>query len=74
VKIHAVFHVSLLEPYKSPADPQRRVEPPQADEIDGDVNWVVRVVTDSRVNRQNKIVGYLVLWEGYEQEDATWKS
>jgi hypothetical protein len=73
MRIHPVFHVSLLEPYKSPADPQRRVEPPEVEEIDGEVNWVVREVADSRVNRQKKIVEYLVLWEGYEQEDATWE-
>jgi hypothetical protein len=73
MRIHRVFYVSLLEPYKSPADPQRRVEPQEVEEIDGEVNWVVREVADSRENRQKKIVLYLVLWEGYEQEDATWE-
>jgi hypothetical protein len=61
MRIHAVFHVMLLDPYKSPADPQRKVEPPEVEDIDGEINWVVREVADPRVNRQNKIVEYLVL-------------
>jgi hypothetical protein len=43
----------------------------EVEEIDGKVNWVVREVADSRLNRKKKIVEYLVFWEGYEQEDAT---
>jgi hypothetical protein len=68
-----VFHVSLLDPYKSPAGPQWRVEPAEVEEMDGEVNWVVREVADSRVNRQKKIFEYLVFWEEYELEDATWE-
>jgi hypothetical protein len=37
------------------------VEPPEVDEIDGEENWDVREVADSRVNPQKKIVEYLVL-------------
>ena len=73
MKIHPVFHINLLEPYRIPADSQRRIEPPEVEEIDGEENHVVREVADSRVNRSKKKVEYLVLWEGYEQEDATWE-
>jgi hypothetical protein len=61
MRIHPVFHVSFLELYKSPSDPKQGVEPPQVEEIDGEVNRVVREVADSRVNCQKKIVQYLVL-------------
>jgi RNase H-like domain found in reverse transcriptase/Reverse transcriptase (RNA-dependent DNA polymerase)/Integrase zinc binding domain/Chromo (CHRromatin Organisation MOdifier) domain/Integrase core domain len=73
MRIHPVFHVALLEPYKPPADVQRRVNPPEVEEIDGEVNWVLREIANSKVNRQKKRVEYLVLWEGFEQEDATWE-
>ncbi len=73
MKIHPVFHINLLEPYRIPADSQRRIEPPEVEEIEGEENHVVREVADSRVNRSKKKVEYLVLWEGYEQEDATWE-
>jgi hypothetical protein len=62
-----------LEPYKSPAYPHQRVEPLEVEEVDREVNWVVRDVADSTVNCHKKIVEYLVLWEGYEQGDATWE-
>jgi hypothetical protein len=72
-RIYLVFHVSLLERYWSPSDLLRRVEPPEVEDIDGEVNWVVREVADSRVMCQKKIVEYVVLWEGYQQEDASWE-
>ncbi|KAH0607133.1 uncharacterized protein H6S33_003121 [Morchella sextelata] len=71
--IHPVFHVSLLEPYRAPVDPERRVPLPEPEEIEGEQNWVVREVADSRVNKKRRLVEYLVLWEGYENEDATWE-
>jgi hypothetical protein len=40
--IHPVFHVSLLEPYRASIDPERRVPPPELEEIEGEQNWVVR--------------------------------
>src|SRR5260221_987122 len=73
MKIDPVFHINLLEPYRIPADSQRRIEPPEVEEIEGEENHVVREVADSRVNGSKKKVEYLVLWEGYEQEDATWE-
>ncbi|KAH0612478.1 uncharacterized protein H6S33_008858, partial [Morchella sextelata] len=73
MRIHPVFHVSLLEPYRAPVDPERRVPPPEPEEIEGEQNWVVREVADSRVKKKGRRVEYLVLWEGYENEDATWE-
>jgi hypothetical protein len=49
------------------------VDPPETEEIDGELNWVVREVVDSRVDRKEKKVKYMVLWEGNEQEDSTWE-
>jgi hypothetical protein len=34
---------------------------------------MVREVGDFRVDRKAKKVKHLVVWEGYEQEDATWE-
>jgi len=61
MRIHPVFHIALLEPYIVPADPRRRVDPPEIEEIDGEENHVLREVVDSRVNRKKKVVEYLVL-------------
>jgi len=54
MRIHPVFHVALLEPYRAPADSERRVEPPETEEIDGEENWVVTEVVDSRVDWMEK--------------------
>jgi hypothetical protein len=61
MKIHPVFDVSFLEPYRIPADPKRRIEPPEVEKIEGEENHVVREVADSRVNRNKKKIDYLVL-------------
>jgi hypothetical protein len=66
-----MLHLALLEPYRAPADSQRRVDPPETEEIDREVHWDVREVVDSQVDRKQKKVKYLVLWEEYEEEDAT---
>ncbi|KAH8153124.1 uncharacterized protein LAJ45_02711 [Morchella importuna] len=71
--IHPVFHVSLLELYRVPVDPERRVPPPEPEEIAGEHNWIVREVADSRVTKKRRRVEYLLLWEVYENEDATWE-
>ena len=73
MKIHPVFNIWLLEPYRLSKDPNRRQEPPEAEEIDGETNWEVRDIAESRLNRRRKVVEYLVLWEGYPDEDATWE-
>ena len=43
--------------------------------IDGEENWVVRAIVDSRKNnrKKRKPTKYLVLWEGYPDEEATWE-
>src|SRR5258706_14429493 len=61
MRIHPVFHIALLEPYKAPGDPMRRVDPPEIEEIEGEENHVLREVEDSRLNRKKKDVEYLLL-------------
>jgi hypothetical protein len=59
--IHPFFHVAILEPYKAPTDSQIIVDPPETEKIDGVVNFVVRKVVDSRVDRKEKKRKYLLL-------------
>ena len=76
MKVHPVYHKSLLEPYReSILDPLKKQIIPEAEEIDGETNWVVRDNVESRRNnrKKGKPVEYLVLWEGYADEDRTWE-
>ncbi|SAL96256.1 hypothetical protein [Absidia glauca] len=75
IRIHPVFHVNLLTPATNKAlqdVPGRIVEPPPPVEINGEEEWIVREVLDSR-RRRGKIQ-YLVAWEGYSNPaDNSWE-
>jgi hypothetical protein len=71
-KVHPVFHVSLLEPYRENRW-EGRVQPaPPPDEIEGELEYEVEDVLDSKVVRGR--LKYLVDWVGYGPEERTWES
>ncbi|CAG8638636.1 1222_t:CDS:1, partial [Paraglomus occultum] len=73
MKIHPVFHVSLLKPYQpSPDEFARPTPPPAIVESDtGQEEYEVEAILDKRVIR--KKTQYLVKWVGYPLHDATWE-
>jgi hypothetical protein len=71
MKIHPVFHVSLLEPYKESTTPGRLPPPPPLIEINGEEEFEVSKIIDSSINR--KRLEYLVHWQGYEISERTWE-
>jgi hypothetical protein len=70
-KIHDVFHVSLLEPYHETHIPERHREPPARVEIEGQEEFEIQEVLDSKKTR-GKLM-YLVFWRGYPLSKATWE-
>jgi hypothetical protein len=58
IKIHPVFHVYLLEPYRESTIPGRLQVPPYPIEIDGEEEFKVSEILDSRINRRK--LEYLV--------------
>jgi hypothetical protein len=52
MKIHLVFHVSLLEPYRESTIPGRLPAPPPLIEINGEEEFEVSKIIDSRINRR----------------------
>ena len=71
MKVHDVYHVSLLEPYReAEIIPGRRAPPPPPIEVDGEQEYEVEGIGKSRKNKGH--VEYLVLWKGYGAEEATW--
>ena len=71
MKIHPVFHVSLLEPYKDSTIPGQLQAPPPPIEVDGTEEFEVSEILDSRINRGK--LEYLVHWQGYEVHERTWE-
>ena len=73
---HPTFRVQLLEPYRVGQEESRRKRPPTTKPIDGEINYVVREIVESRRNHREKgkPTEYRVLWEGYPDEEGTWET
>jgi hypothetical protein len=71
MKIHDVFHVSLLEPYTPNTLPGRFEEPPLPVDVDGELEYEVDEILDSRIFR--KKLQYLVSWKGYDISERSWE-
>ena len=74
--VHPVFHVSQLEPYSENTIPNRVQSPPPPVEIDGELEWEVEAILDSKRDKRYRScpLRYLVKWVGYEgsSEEQTW--
>ena len=69
MKIHPVFHVSLLEPYRESSFPGRVQQPPPSIEVENHEEYDVEKILDSR-RRWGKLE-YLVHWTGYDINERT---
>jgi hypothetical protein len=72
VKIHPVFHISLLEPTttQNTPIPGHLQPPPPPVIINNEEEWEVEEITDSCYYR--KTLQYRVRWKGFHDEDKTW--
>jgi hypothetical protein len=73
--VHPVFHVSMLEPAVPNTIPNRILPPPAPIEIEGDIEYEISEILDSKIDRRRlcKLL-YLVRWAGYEgtDEEYSW--
>ena len=75
LKIHPVFHVSLLQPWHTDAEfPQHQEVAPPGPVVEDDNQYTVHSLLDKRRVRygRRQVIQYLVRWEGYGPQDDTW--
>jgi hypothetical protein len=71
VKLHPVFHISLLEPTASTEPiPGHQQPPPPPVIINEQQEWEVEEIIDSRRHRNQ--IQYRVKWTGFHDTDKTW--
>jgi len=74
--VHPVFHVSQLEPAIPNTIPDRIQPPPPLVEVDGEPEFEISEILDSKVDRRCRMCKllYLVHWSGYEgtDEETSW--
>jgi hypothetical protein len=72
MKIHHVFHVSLLgRPYHVFLIVGRIHDPPSPIENNGEQEYKVNDILDSRIS--NCELQYFVHWHGYDMRKCTWE-
>jgi hypothetical protein len=71
MKIHDVFHVDLLMPYKETEAYGPAYTRPPPDLIEGEEEYEIESIRDMRKTRGRK-TQYLVHWRGYPVSDDSW--
>ena len=69
MKVHPVFHVSLLEPVSQHPHVGHIPAPSPPVEVEGETEWEVEEILDSRFFRRR--LQYLIKWTGWDALDWT---
>jgi len=71
MKVHPVFHVALLEPFRPNDIPGRVQDPPPPVSIGGQEEFEVDAILDSRLHRGK--LQYFVHWKDWPISSRTWE-
>ena len=73
-KIHPVFHVSLLTPYRTTVENGKKYDKPPAEIVEGEAEFEAEAIVDARwVGDKRPKFQYYVKWKGYPDSDNTWE-
>jgi hypothetical protein len=70
--IHPVFHIDLLMPYRETTMHGPNFTQPAPELIDGEEEYSMEKILDSRRFGRRRRLQYLVKWEGYPDSDNMW--
>ena len=71
-KIHDVFHVDLLTPYRETELHGPNFTRPPPDLIDGEEEYEIEEIIQSRKQGRGRKVQYLVKWKGHPDSENQW--
>ena len=71
LKVHDVFHVSMLEPWKEDKHGRELIPLPPVVSREGQEEYEVERVINSRIRRGS--LEFLIRWKGYGPEEDTWE-
>jgi hypothetical protein len=63
--IHPVFHIDLLTPYRETIMHGPNYQRPPPDLVEGEEEYAVEKILDSRLFGKKRRLQYLVKWEGF---------
>jgi hypothetical protein len=72
MKVHNVFHIDLLTPYKETEQYGLAYTPPPPDLIDGHEEQEVEAILDVRQKGRSRALQYLIKWEGFPMSENEW--
>ena len=70
--IHTVFHIDLLTPYRETTMHSANYQRPPLDLVNGEEEYEIEAVLDSRRFGRGRKLQYLVKWKGYPDSDNQW--
>ena len=72
MRIHDVFHVDLLSPYKETEQYGPAFSPPPPDLIDGEEEQEIESILDVRRKGRSRSLQYLIHWKGFPSSHDEW--
>ena len=72
MKIHPVFHVDLLTQYRETEAHGPNYKRPPPDIINGEPEWEVEKIVNSRLHSHHKKLQFLVRWKGFPSSEDSW--
>jgi hypothetical protein len=72
MKIHNVFHIDLLLPYKEMKAYGPAYTRPPPDSIEGEEEYKIESIRDTRLKGHGRRRQYLVHWKGYPNSNDSW--
>ena len=73
MRIHPVFHVSLLSKHVADTIPGRTQPPPPPVQVGAEEQYEVEEILDSKWNARTQRLQFYIRWNGYDLSENSWE-